>query len=163
MSNLIELKMTCLILLKIKKVMNIRKGQDADFEAVLEMIKELALFEKSPESVINSVERMQEEKKYFDFFVAEINGKVVGMALYFFAYYTWVGKSLYLDDLYVKPEFRGQNIGRALLEKVIELAKEEGCKRMRWQVLDWNTPAIEFYKKMNASLSQEWVNCDLHF
>lgn len=143
--------------------MNVRKGQDADFEAVLEMIKELALFEKSPESVINSIERIREEKKYFDFFVAEINGKVVGMALYFFAYYTWVGKSLYLDDLYVKPEFRGQNIGKALLEKVIELAKEEGCKRMRWQVLDWNTPAIEFYKKMNASLSQEWVNCDLHF
>jgi GNAT superfamily N-acetyltransferase len=143
--------------------MNIRKGTEADFEAVLEMIKELALFEKAPEAVINSVESMREEKKYFDFFVAEMEGEIVGMALYFFAYYTWVGKSLYLDDLYVKPAFRGQNIGKALLEKVIEVAKDEQCKRMRWQVLDWNTPAIEFYKKMNASLSQDWINCDLHF
>jgi GNAT superfamily N-acetyltransferase len=106
---------------------------------------------------------MREEKKYFDFFVAEMEGEIVGMALYFFAYYTWVGKSLYLDDLYVKPAFRGQNIGKALLEKVIEVAKDEKCKRMRWQVLDWNTSAIEFYKKMNATLSQEWINCDLHF
>jgi GNAT superfamily N-acetyltransferase len=143
--------------------MNIRKGTEADFEAVLEMIKELALFEKAPEAVINSVESMREEKKYFDFFVAEMEGEIVGMALYFFAYYTWVGKSLYLDDLYVKPAFRGQNIGKALLEKVIEVAKDEKCKRMRWQVLDWNTPAIEFYKKMNAMLSQEWINCNLHF
>jgi GNAT superfamily N-acetyltransferase len=143
--------------------MNIRKGTEADFEAVLEMIKELALFEKAPEAVINSVESMREEKKYFDFFVAEMEGEIVGMALYFFAYYTWVGKSLYLDDLYVKPAFRGQNIGKALLEKVIEVAKDEQCKRMRWQVLDWNTPAIEFYKKMNAMLSQEWINCNLHF
>jgi GNAT superfamily N-acetyltransferase len=143
--------------------MNIRKGEEADFEAVLEMIKELALFEREPDAVINSEEMMRKEKKYFDFFVAEIDGEIVGMALYFFAYYTWVGKSLYLDDLYVRPAFRGQNIGKALLEKVIEVAKDEQCKRMRWQVLDWNTSAIEFYKKMNASLSQEWINCDLHF
>ena len=106
---------------------------------------------------------MREEKKYFEFFVAEVDGEIVGMALYFFAYYTWVGKSLYLDDLYVKPEYRGLNIGKALLEKIIEVAKEENCMRMRWQVLDWNNTAIEFYKKMNASLSQEWINCDLHF
>ncbi len=143
--------------------MIIRKGYEADFEAVLEMIKELALFEREPDAVINTVERMHEEKDYFQFYVAEIDGKIVGMALYFFAYYTWVGKSLYLDDLYVKPEYRGMNIGKALLEKIIEVAKEEKCKRMRWQVLDWNSKAIEFYKKMNASLSQEWINCDLHF
>lgn len=143
--------------------MIIRKGYEADFEAVLEMIKELALFEREPDAVINTVERMHEEKDYFQFYVAEIDGKIVGMALYFFAYYTWVGKSLYLDDLYVKPEYRGMNIGKALLEKIVAVAKEEKCKRMRWQVLDWNTTAIEFYKKMNASLSQEWINCDLHF
>lgn len=143
--------------------MNIRKGQDADFEAIMEMIKALALFEREPDAVVNTVERMHEEKEYFQFYVAEIDGKIVGMALYFFAYYTWVGKSLYLDDLYVKPEYRGMNIGKALLEKIVAIAKEEKCKRMRWQVLDWNTTAIEFYKKMNASLSQEWINCDLHF
>ena len=143
--------------------MIIRKGYEADFEAILEMIKELALFEREPDAVINTVERMHEEKDYFQFYVAEIDGKIVGMALYFFAYYTWVGKSLYLDDLYVKPEYRGMNIGKALLEKIVAVAKEEKCKRMRWQVLDWNSTAIEFYKKMNASLSQEWINCDLHF
>jgi GNAT superfamily N-acetyltransferase len=143
--------------------MIIRKGYEADFEAILEMIKELALFEREPDAVINTVERMHEEKDYFQFYVAEIDGKIVGMALYFFAYYTWVGKSLYLDDLYVKPEYRGVNIGKALLEKIVAVAKEEKCKRMRWQVLDWNSTAIEFYKKMNASLSQEWINCDLHF
>jgi GNAT superfamily N-acetyltransferase len=143
--------------------MIIRKGYEADFEAILEMIKELALFEREPDAVINTVERMHEEKDYFQFYVAEIDGKIVGMALYFFVYYTWVGKSLYLDDLYVKPEYRGVNIGKALLEKIVAVAKEEKCKRMRWQVLDWNSTAIEFYKKMNASLSQEWINCDLHF
>lgn len=143
--------------------MIIRKGNETDFESVLEMIKELALFEREPDAVINSVERMHEEKEYFQFYVAEIDGKIVGMAIYFFAYYTWVGKSLYLDDLYVKPEYRGMSIGKALLEKIVAVAKEEKCKRMRWQVLDWNITAIEFYKKMNASLSQEWLNCDLHF
>jgi GNAT superfamily N-acetyltransferase len=143
--------------------MKIRKGTEADFEAVLEMIKELALFEREPYAVINNIERMREEKKYFEFFVAEVEGEIVGMALYFFAYYTWVGKSLYLDDLYVKPEYRGMSIGKALLEKIIEVTKKEKCRRIRWQVLEWNTSAIEFYKKMNASLSQEWINCDLHF
>jgi GNAT superfamily N-acetyltransferase len=143
--------------------MKIRKGTEADFEAVLEMIKELALFERKPDAVINNVERMHEEKKYFEFFVAEVEGEIVGMALYFFAYYTWVGKSLYLDDLYVKPDYRGRNIGKALLVEVLAVAKDENCKRMRWQVLDWNTAAIEFYKKMNASLNQEWINCDMHF
>ncbi len=143
--------------------MIIRKGLDSDFEAIMEMIKALALFEREPDAVINTVERMHEEKEYFHFYVAEIDGKIVGMALYFFAYYTWVGKSLYLDDLYVKPEYRGMNIGKALLEKIVAIAKEEKCKRMRWQVLDWNTTAIEFYKKMKVSLSQEWINCDLHF
>ena len=110
--------------------MKIRKGNEADFEAILQMIKELALVEREPNAVINTVARMREEKKYFEFFVAEVDGEIVGMALYFFAYYTWVGKSLYLDDLYVKPEYRGLNIGKALLEKIIEVAKEENCMRM---------------------------------
>ena len=82
------------------------------------------------------------------------------MALYFYAYYTWVGKCLYLDDLYVKPEFRGKNIGKELLDKIIETAKQENCKKVKWQVLDWNTDAVRFYERYGAKVNGEWMNCE---
>ncbi len=138
----------------------IKKGSEEDFNNVLNLIKELAEFEKSPESVTNTVEQMKEEKDYFEFYVAETDNKIVGFALYFYAYYTWVGKSLYLDDIYIKPEYRGKGIGKILLEKVILTAKENNCKRVRWQVLDWNENAIKFYKKNGSEISSEWLNCD---
>ena len=103
---------------------------------------------------------MKREKKSFGFFVAEEDGKILGAAVYFFAYYTWVGKSLYLDDLYVKPEHRRKKVGSMLLEKVFELAKQEDCKRLRLQVLDWNKDAISFYEKHAGAISNEWLNCD---
>jgi len=81
------------------------------------------------------------------------------MALCFFAYYTWVGKSLYLDDIYVMESYRGQKIGTELLKKVFEIAQKEGCKRVRWQVLNWNKPAIEMYEKIGAEIDDEWLNC----
>lgn len=141
----------------------IRKANESDFEAILSLIKELATFEKAPEKVTNSVQQMQLEKDFFNCYVAENERKeIVGMALYFFAYYTWVGKSLYLDDLYVKESCRGQKIGSKLLVKIFEIAKEENCKRMRWQVLNWNTPAIEMYKKFGAEIQEEWHNCDFN-
>jgi ribosomal protein S18 acetylase RimI-like enzyme len=141
----------------------IRKANESDFEDILSLIKELATFEKAPEKVTNSVQQMQLEKDYFHCYVAENETKeIVGMALYFFAYYTWVGKSLYLDDLYVKESCRGQKIGSKLLVKIFEIAKEENCKRMRWQVLNWNTPAIEMYKKFGAEIQEEWHNCDFN-
>ncbi len=140
----------------------IRKGERKDFTKIIKLIKELAEFEKSPQSVINNTSQMEKEKDYFKFFVAEINNEIVGFALYFFAYYTWVGKSLYLDDIYIKPEHRGKGIGKSLLEKVIHMAKEKDCKRVRWQVLDWNNNAIEFYKKIGAEISSDWLNCDLN-
>ncbi len=138
----------------------IREGREPDFPAIMGLIKELAEFEKAPHSVKNSVEQMKKEKDSFGFFVAQENGKIIGTAIYFFAYYTWVGKSLYLDDLYVKPQFRGKKVGSMLLKKVFELAHKEGCKRLRWQVLDWNSNAIAFYKKRGASITNEWMNCD---
>lgn len=138
----------------------IRRGTEADFAAVLEMIQELAAFEKAPDAVTNSLERMKIEKDLFGFFIAEADGRTAGMALYFFAYYTWVGKSLYLDDIYVKPEFRGLGIGSMLLNKIFETAYENDCQRLRWQVLDWNTNAIEIYRKKAAAISNEWLNCD---
>jgi ribosomal protein S18 acetylase RimI-like enzyme len=141
----------------------IRKANESDFEDILSLIKELATFEKAPEKVTNSVQQMQLEKDFFHCYVAENETKeIVGMALYFFAYYTWVGKSLYLDDLYVKESCRGQKIGSKLLVKIFEIAKEENCKRMRWQVLNWNTPAIEMYKKFGAEIQEEWHNCDFN-
>jgi GNAT superfamily N-acetyltransferase len=139
----------------------IRTATEADFPAILEMIKELATFEKAPEKVTNSVEQMIEEKELFKCFVAENEDKhIIGFALYFFAYYTWVGKSLYLDDLFVRKEYRGNGIGQLLLDKIFEVAKTENCKRLRWQVLNWNAPAIELYKKIGATLDDEWINCD---
>jgi len=142
----------------------IRKATEKDFEAILSLIKELAHFEKAPEKVSNSVEQMKEEKDVFGCFIAETEKKeIVGIALYFFAYYTWIGKSLYLDDLYVKETYRGEKIGARLLKKVIEVAKKENCKRLRWQVLNWNKPAIDFYKEFGAELDDEWINCDFDY
>ncbi len=140
----------------------IRPATEQDFEAILGLIKELALFEKAPEKVINTVPQMKAEQDLFDALVAEkSDGEIIGFALYYFVYYTWVGKSLYLDDLYVKEAYRGQKIGSKLLDKVIETGKQNNCKRIRWQVLNWNKPAIEFYKKLGADIDDEWLNCDL--
>ena len=141
---------------------NIRKATVKDFPEILKLIKELATYEKAPEKVTNSVAQMLAEKDLFECFVAETpNKEIVGFALYFFAYYTWVGKSLYLDDLYVQKNYRGMGIGRKLLQEVLKVAKQENCKRIRWQVLNWNTPAIEFYKRLGVTLDDEWINCDL--
>jgi len=93
--------------------------------------------------------------------VAELENKIVGMAIYFTKYSTWKGKGLYLDDLVVNETFRKRGIGKKLFDAVLKVAKDEGMKTMHWQVLDWNTPAIEFYKKYGASLEGEWIDCKL--
>jgi ribosomal protein S18 acetylase RimI-like enzyme len=140
---------------------NIRAVTEDDFPAILLLIKELAAFEKAPEKVTNSVELMKKEKDLFRCFVAETESKeIVGMALYFFAYYTWVGKSLYLEDIYVKKSFRKQKIGTALLRKIFDVANKEDCKRVRWQVLNWNESAIQMYIKSGAEIDDEWLNCN---
>jgi predicted N-acetyltransferase YhbS len=140
---------------------NIRYATEEDFPEILSLIRELAAFEKATEKVTNSVEQMNQEKELFRCFVAESETKeIVGIALYFIAYYTWVGKSLYLDDLYVKKTFRKQKIGSALLKRIFEVANAENCKRVRWQVLNWNQPAIQLYSKSGASIDGEWLNCD---
>ena len=139
----------------------IKEATEKDFAAILGLIKELAAFEKAPEQVLNTVEQMKAEKDLFHCFIVETaEREVVGMALYYFAYYTWVGKSLYLDDLYVKERYRGHGIGKSLVKKLFEVAKKENCKRIRWQVLNWNDPAIDMYKKWGADIDNEWSNCD---
>ncbi|MBK9388893.1 MAG: GNAT family N-acetyltransferase [Bacteroidetes bacterium] len=138
----------------------IRKANENDFPVILTLIKELAEYERDLEKVTNSVALMREEQKHFNCYVAESeNNEIIGMAIYFFAYYTWVGKSLYLEDIYVKENYRRFRIGTLLLRKVFEVAREENCKRVRWQVLDWNTSAIEFYKKCGAEINNNWLNC----
>lgn len=140
---------------------NIRYATPDDFPIILSLIRELATFEKAPEKVTNTVELMRQEQDLFRCFVAETEEReIVGMALYFFAYFTWVGKSLYLEDIYIKPSFRKLKIGTALLNRIFEVARAENCKRVRWQVLNWNESAIQMYKKNGAEIDDEWLNCN---
>lgn len=141
--------------------MNIRKGNSGDMQAVLALIQELAIFEKEPEAVAITVEDLIrdgfEKNPLFGVFVAEIDeNKIVGMALYHYKYSTWTGKSIHLEDLIVTEAYRGKGIGKALLFKMVELAREEKVKRLEWNVLDWNTPAIDFYIESGAEILKEW-------
>ncbi|MEM8966459.1 MAG: GNAT family N-acetyltransferase [Bacteroidota bacterium] len=146
---------------------NLRDGIKEDLPHVLQLIKELAEFEREPQEVEITLEELEQdgfgEKPVFDFFVAEDTeqDKIVGLALYFYSYSTWKGKCIYLEDLIVTEAYRGQGIGKQLLDRIIQKAKEEDAQRVVWQVLDWNTPAIEFYKSLGASLLPEWVTCRL--
>lgn len=142
----------------------VRKATESDFPVVLSLIKELAEYEKSPDKVTNTVSLMKEEKDLFTCFVAETAEKeIIGMAICFFAYYTWVGKSLYLEDIYVKESFRRKKVGEDLLKKVFDVAKAENCKRVRWQVLSWNENAIAFYNKCGAEINSDWLNCTFDY
>ena len=139
----------------------IRQAAEDDFPAVLSLIRELAEYEKELHKVTNTVGQMKAEKDLFRCYVAETeNGEMAGMVIFFFVYYTWVGKSLYLEDIYVRESFRKQGIGSLLMDKIFEIARAENCRRVRWQVLDWNKPAIEMYRKCGAVISGEWLNCN---
>ena len=139
----------------------IRPATKRDFPAILELVRGLAVFQNAPEKVLNTVEQMEAEQVYFECFVAENEEKeTVGIAVYSFVYSTWVGKSLYLDDLYVLEAYRGHKIGSQLLQALFEVARKENCKRVRWLVSHWNTPAVEFYQKIGAKIyKEEWI-CD---
>ncbi len=140
----------------------VRKAVVADYPQIADLFKEFAAFEKHPEKMENSTERMIRESDYFRCFVAQTgDGKIIGYVTYFFCYYTWTGKSLYMDDLYVIPEFRGNGTGKKLIAEVVEFAKAEQCHKLRWQVSEWNKPAIEFYKNIGASIDHVQLNCDL--
>ncbi len=142
----------------------IRKIDERDFLVLISLFKEFALFEKLPEKMTNSVEQMLREKEYLTGFVAVNDAdEIVGYATYFFGYYTWIGKSLYMDDLYVRPDFRGAGVGTKLIKEVIAFAKAENCKKLRWQVSEWNQPAIDFYKSLGANVDAVESNCDLVF
>lgn len=143
----------------------LRKGKKKDILKVLELIKELALFEKSPLEVDVTANKMINwgfgKEKVFDFFVVEKESVIIGMALYYYKYSTWKGKCLFLEDIIVTEKERKNGYGKMLFKKVIEIAKDKKVKRLEWQVLNWNIEAIEFYKKFDASFDEEWINCKL--
>ncbi len=146
--------------------MNVRAAKISDVPAIHALIIELAVFEREPDAVINTVSSLETDlfvhKRCFAE-VSELEGEIVGFSLYFFGYSTWKGKTLYLEDIYVKESYRNHGIGQALFNTVVEIAKREGVRRMDWQVLEWNTPAIAFYEKNKALLDGEWINGRLYF
>lgn len=143
----------------------VRKGTKEDMPAVHALIYELALYEKAPQEVSNTVEDMLldgfGEYPVFFSLVAEVDGVIAGMAIFHLKYSTWKGKGVYLDDIVVTEKMRGMKIGSALFEAVVQASVELGAKQLHWQVLDWNEPAIRFYKKYRANLDGEWINCKL--
>lgn len=141
-------------------MINIRAAQQQDMKAVLGLITELAIYEKEPDAVIVTEEDLITHgfsEGRFDCFVAEHKDHgVIGMALYYPRYSTWKGPTLHLEDLYVKPKFRQHGVGKQLFAAVVKVAAEQNVGRMEWTVLEWNDPALNFYKKYDASLDPEW-------
>lgn len=143
----------------------IREAVKTDCERLLELIRELAIYERASEEVTVSLEELQDSgfgvKPVWRAFVADVDGLIQGFGLYYIRYSTWKGRRLYLEDLLVTETMRGQGLGKLIFDKLIEEAIENGFNGMNWQVLDWNEPAINFYKKYNAVLDEGWLNVSL--
>ena len=140
--------------------MIIRKATKNDMPSVLELIQELATFEKEPDAVVVTVADLVRdgfsENPLFQCFVAEVDGKIIGMALFYYRYSTWKGKTIHLEDLIVKESKRGTGAGFALYKEIIKQGKAKNVRRIEWNVLDWNTPAINFYEKSGAKVLGDW-------
>lgn len=143
----------------------IRQGKKEDLPRVLELIKELATFERALHEVTNTLGHLEQDgfgqHPVYGFFVAETGENIIGLSLYYWRYSTWKGKRLYLEDIIVTESERGKGAGKLLFDRTMRKALEENCTGMMWQVLDWNEPAINFYKKYGSKLDGEWVNCSL--
>lgn len=142
--------------------MIVRKGRKEDLKSAMELVKELAVYENALHEVKNTVTEMEKDgfgsNPVFDFFVAENDNGIIGMSLYYYRYSTWKGKILYIEDLIVSEKYRRSGAGSRLMEASMEEAKKQNCNGVQWQVLDWNEPAIKFYKKYNPVQDPEWVN-----
>ncbi len=145
----------------------LRKGEKKDIPQVFDLIKELAIYENGLDQVVNSIEKMEEDgfgnNPIYEFIVAEEDDKIIGTAIYYYRYSTWKGKRLWLEDLIVNESKRGSGTGKLLFDKMLAIARETQCTGMMWQVLDWNDPAINFYKKYNSQFDGEWINCNIDF
>jgi GNAT superfamily N-acetyltransferase len=145
---------------------SIRLANESDVQAIYDLIKELAIFEKAEFELQNTPEQLIidgfKENPIYYCIVAEENQTVVGMSFLYVRYSTWKGRVLYLEDLVVKENYRNKGIGTQLMQSTIEFAKLNGFKRIQWQVLDWNVDAIRFYKKFNAQFDAEWTNVHLN-
>ncbi len=145
---------------------NIREAVRKDAAGILKLIRELAIYEKAPDEVEVTLEELVndgfEKNPAYKAFVAEVNGRIGGMALYYFKYSTWKGRSIYLDDIIVSEKYRRLGIGGKLFEEVVKTAKTKGLRKIDWQVLHWNKPAINFYKKYGSVFSSEWLNVTLY-
>lgn len=139
----------------------IRPAVPNDFLTIHQLIKAFATFIKLPDKVHITPEQMQENEALFKCLVAVKGEEIVGFATYFFAYYSWTGKAIYLDDLYVPDEYRGEGIGTQLFDAVMQIGKEEQCYKMKWQVPAWNKKAQDFYKRKGAEITDIEINCDL--
>ncbi|MDL2312758.1 GNAT family N-acetyltransferase [Bacteroidales bacterium OttesenSCG-928-B11] len=143
----------------------IRRAERKDCARILELVKDLALYEKAPEQVTVTLEHFEEsgfgEAPVWWAFVAEDEDGVCGFALYYIRYSTWKGQRLYLEDIFVDPAKRGKGIGKQLMERLVEESRLRNFRGMVWQVLDWNEPAIRFYERLGASFDGEWLNCEL--
>ena len=140
--------------------MNIRKATKNDMPQALELIQELAIFDNEPDAVVVTVDDLVRdgfsENPLFQCFVAEVENEIIGMALYYYRYSTWKGKTIHLEDLIVKENKRGTGAGFALYKEIIKQGKAENVRRIEWNVLDWNTPAINFYEKSGAKVLGDW-------
>lgn len=141
--------------------MEIRQASEKDFAQIYDLVKEFATFIKTPEKVSITVDQMIRDKEIFQCLVAVDSDKIIGFATYFYSYHSWTGKALYIDDLYVKDQYRGRGTGSKLFDALLDIAKEESCKKVKWQVSNWNSKAIEFYKKRGAVINDVEINCEL--
>ena len=141
--------------------MNIRKAAKEDMKDVLDLIQELATFEKEPDAVVVTESDLVRDgfskNQLFHCFVAEVEKEIIGIALYYYRYSTWKGKTIHLEDLIVRESKRGTGAGFALYKEIIQQGKREKVRRIEWNVLNWNTPAIEFYKKTGAKVLDDWL------
>lgn len=143
----------------------IRFAESPDLEAIRDLVVELAIFEKEPDAVLATTNDYLEafDSGLIKVFVAEDDGEIVGMALFYDTFSTWKGKMLYLEDFVVKEAYRSKGVGKLLFDKTLAYAQESGCKLMKWQVLDWNERAIKFYEREGATIEKEWWNGKIVF
>ena len=143
----------------------IRPAIPTDVQSIFELIKELAIYEKEENEFTATLAMYENDfaENVFHSIVADVNGEIVGMVLYYLTYSTWKGKMMYLEDFVVNEKFRGRGIGKSLYDAFIQDAKDKNCMLAKWQVLDWNEPAIQFYTQNNAIIEKNWWNCKVFF